>query len=167
MAPGPSATRADAELCAGLPIGAVGNAFSLIDSPAFIAAADRAWWRAHPEALQVPCQKYAMSEVREVERVHIPQLGSVCNSGVLGLECAVRLGYKRIILLGYDMHGSHYFGQYTNGLRNTTPSQRQQHFRQYDQWARMNKGVEVVNCSRKTALTCFPTARLEDELATD
>lgn len=164
VAPGPSANRADIALCAGLPIGAIGCTFELIDKPIFLASSDRGWWRKYPEAIKLDCPKYAMAEVSGVERVQIPQLGAVCNSGVLALEIAVRLGANRIILLGFDMSGSHYFGEYTNGLRNTTPAQRQQHFRQYDQWARANRSIKVINCSRSTSLTTFPRASLESIL---
>jgi hypothetical protein len=74
------------------------------------------------------------------------------------------LGATEILLLGFDMKGSHFFGKYTNGLRNTTPLQRANHIKQYEQWARANKGIRVTNCTKGSALTCFPMARLEDVL---
>lgn len=165
MCPGPSATaeQARAVRAAGIPLGCVSLAYRLDPSPDFIAASDRAWWREHPDAKAMDCPKFAMSDVSEIERVHIPQLGSICNSGVLGLEVAKRMGATRILLLGADMAGTHFCGPYTNGLRNTAPHQRKIHMSQYDQWGKTNRGVTVINCGRGSQLTCFPVARLEDE----
>lgn len=169
MAPGPSARpeQAQAVHAAGIPLGAVSLAYQIAPYAAFIAASDRGWWAKYPDAKARDCPKFCMSEVAGVERVHIPQLGSVCNSGVLGLEVAKRLGATRILLLGVDMHGTHYCGPYNNGLRNTAPHQRKIHLGQYESWAKANKAIRVINCTPGSALKCFPMARLEDELATD
>jgi hypothetical protein len=76
----------------------------------------------------------------------VPAQGIV-NSGVLALECAKRFGATRILLLGYDMRGSHFFGPYANGLRNTTERKRTDHLRQYAKWGRANPDIEVINCT--------------------
>lgn len=163
LAPGPSATvqQADAVHAAGLPLGAVGNAFQLALQAAFIAASDAAWWRSYPQAKR-DCPLYCMATVPDVERVRIPGMASAVNSGVLSLEVAKLHGATTILLLGFDMHGSHYFGKYANGLRNTTPGQRLQHHKQYAYWARSNPRIRVLNCTEGSALECFPRARLDD-----
>lgn len=164
LAPGPSASADLAERLRGFPLGVVGNAFELAPWADFIAASDRGWWLKYPEASKLSGRKFCMSTFPDTERVALPFLGSVCNSGVLALECAKMLGATRILLFGFDMKGTHFFGQYRNGLRNTTPSQRAQHHKQYEQWARTNKDVSVINCTKNSALRCFPMARLEDVL---
>lgn len=164
LAPGPSASQALADSVRGYRLGVIGCAFQLAPWAEFICASDRGWWRKYPEAMELPGSKYSMTQWPDTEKVSVPYLGSVCNSGVLGLEVAKNLGAKTILLLGFDMHGSHFFGQYRNGLRNTTPSQRAQHHKQYEQWARTNKDVKVYNCTKASRLTCFPMARLEDVL---
>lgn len=166
LAPGPSASAEDAERIreAGIPLGAVGNGFTLAPFAAFIAATDSAWWRRHPEAKKSGAALYSMLEVTGVEQVKTPELGGPVNSGVLGLEVARRRGASRILLLGFDMHGTHFFGPYRNGLRNTTPVQRAQHLRQYAAWAKLHRGVEVLNCTAGSALTCFPMATLSEAL---
>ena len=105
LAPGPSASAEQARIAqeAGFPVGAVGNAFQLVDSPAFIAASDSAWWRKHPEAKERDCPKFTMHTVSGCTHVRIPTQGIV-NSGVLGLEVAKKRGATRILLLGFDMH---------------------------------------------------------------
>jgi hypothetical protein len=165
LAPGPSASADDAArvAAAGIPIGAIGNAFQLVESPAFIAATDSAWWRKYPEALTLPGAKYTMHQVKGVERVKVAGYVSV-NSGVLGLEVARSKGASRILLLGFDMHGTHFFGPYTNGLSNTTDQRRRMHLAQYARWSKRNQGIQVINCTPGSALQCFPVARLDEYL---
>lgn len=165
IAPGPSASSELAHRVRGLQVGAIGNAFQLAPFAEFIAASDAAWWMKYPDALAAHAQKFCMGkEVKGVELVSIPALGGTMNSGVLGLECAKRLGADRILLLGFDMRGSHFFGKYVNGLRNTSNAQRLNHLKQYEQWARTNRGIEVINCTPNSAIECFPRAELNAAL---
>ena len=145
-------------------MGVIGNAFQLAPWADFLAATDRAWWEKHPDARMFAGKRYSPNCLPYVEQVRGATVFSGTNSGVLALECARRNGATRILLLGFDMHGSHFFGPYTNGLRNTTDARRRQHLVQYAQWARVNKAVEVLNCTEGSALKCFPTARLDDYL---
>ena len=165
LAPGPSATAEDAERVrsAGLPLGAITSAFELAPWADFIAATDGGWWRKYPEVKQLAGRKYTMHEVRRVERVKVPGYVAV-NSGVLGLECAKKHGATRVLLLGFDMHGSHYFGPYRNGLANTSEAKRRMHLTQYARWKRANPAIEVINCTPGSALTCFPKASLNDAI---
>jgi len=165
LAPGPSASAQLAERLRGFPLGVVGNAFQLAPWADFIAATDGSWWRKFPKAKELPCDKYAMHGSSGVELVKIPTQGIV-NSGVLALEVAKTKGATRILLCGFDMHGSHFFGQYTNGLRNTSKQQRASHMKQYAAWGKANPKIEVLNCTEGSALTCFPVARLEDFIET-
>lgn len=162
LAPGPSASADDALRVheAGIPLGAVGNAFELAPFAQFIAATDAAWWRRYPEARKA-ASTFSILPVAGVETVKIAPV----NSGVLALEVAKRKGAARILLLGFDMHGTHFFGEYRNGLRNTKPHQRAQHLKQYGEWKRANRSVEVVNCTAGSALTCFPARGLDACLA--
>lgn len=148
---------------AGYEIGAVSTAYKLCDAPLFIASSDSAWWRAYHD---VPdCRHYSMCPTylaqfdRRVAVVRMQGMG-VVNSGVLALEMAKRHGYKNIYLYGFDMHGSHFFGSYTNGLRNTNMKQREVHAKQYARWAENNPHLNVVNITEDSALTCFPRGEL-------
>lgn len=85
------------------------------------------------------------------------------NSGGAAINLAVHLGARRIVLLGYDMgpaDGRHHFHD-APGTRHSSP---------YALFTRLlatsvaplaAAGVEVVNCSRRTALACFPRVPLE------
>lgn len=90
------------------------------------------------------------------------------NSGFQAISLAALFGAAKIVLLGYDMQRtsgkSHWHGDHRGGLPNG---------RGFASWAaRMaplakdlhSRGIEVYNCTRTTALQCFPTARLEDVL---
>ena len=154
LAPGPSMSRDLAESMRGQRVGVVSNVFELAPWADFLAANDRAWWRAYPEAINFAGRRFSSSEFPGVERCRPGN--TQWASGVLALQAAVNLGAKRIRLYGFDMHGSHYFGEYTNGLVNTKPYRRAVHLQQFRDWARANPRVEVVNCTPGSALDCFP-----------
>ena len=93
------------------------------------------------------------------------------NSGYQALGLVYHWGCVRDILLGYDMQRgqrgeSHWHGDHEGGLPNlgTMP-----------EWARLmvqlgqdlrTRGVQVINATRRTALTCFERMPLESVLAT-
>ena len=52
------------------------------------------------------------------------------NSGVLALQVCAQMGATHVRLYGFDMHGTHFFGPYQNGLGNTTESRRKVHLKQ-------------------------------------
>lgn len=159
IAPGPSARAEDAELArdSGYSVGCVSNAFELAPWCKFIAASDAKWWHKHWQAM-LHKKKFSIGEVSGVEQVAMQ--GGCINSGVLALEVAKRMGAKQILLLGFDMHGTHFFGRYTNGLTNTSEDRRKVHLREYAAWAKDNAGIEVINCTHGSALDCFPRGDL-------
>lgn len=93
------------------------------------------------------------------------------NSGYQALNLAAQLGFKRIILLGYDMkpgpngelhhHGDHpeplnnpdsiKFEHWREGFKTTLPDLKR-------------AGISVINCTRDTALDCFPKVNLRHAL---
>ena len=159
LAPGPSASAELAERLRPFPLGVIGCAYQLAPWARFVAASDGKWWRTYPDAREVG-RSYAMHSAKDCERVRM--VGGIVNSGVLGMEVAKRQGATTILLCGFDMHGSHFFGKYTNGLSNTTDKRREVHLRQYAQWGKANPRVRVINLTAGSALKCFPTASLDD-----
>lgn len=163
---GPSMSQAVADSVSHLSVVAVNGTFDLAPKAAAIAANDIAWWNAHPEALNHAGRKFSTNLVHGVELIRSDRrIKSSSCSGVLGLEVAKRLGAKRIVLLGADMRGSHYFGDYTKKhLRNATEVQREKHAAQFALWAAENPGLPVFNCTPGSALACFPMGSLADHL---
>lgn len=155
LAPGPSARAEDAELArdSGYNVGCVSNAFELAPWCKFIAASDSRWWHKHASALEHHT-KFCTSPIPAGGHV-VDMIGGCVNSGVLALEVAKKMGATQILLLGFDMHGTHFFGRYTNGLTNTSEDRRKVHLREYAAWAKDNADIEVINCTHGSVLDCF------------
>ena len=153
LAPGPSASPALAAALRGRRVGVVGNAFELASWAEFLAASDRQWWATYPEAMKFAGDRFSSHEIAGLRQ--LPGARTNWNSGVLALAVAAHLGATLVRLHGFDMHGTHFFGPYTNGLSNTVPPRREVHKAQFAQWARLNPHVRVVNCTPGSALRCF------------
>lgn len=141
---------------------AVSDAFRLAPWADALASQDKAWWKHNPDAMDFAGRKFCgVPDVQGVERFEgIP---SSSNSGLLGLHVALKLGATRILLLGYDMHGAHYFGPHAAPLKNTTPqrfSVFQAQFRRFQP-----RGVKILNCTPGSQLQAYPMADLEASLA--
>lgn len=81
------------------------------------------------------------------------------NGGYQAINLALHLGAARILLLGYDMKAkdlasSHWFGAHPDQQISPYPSFLPYFAALAPLVARL--GVEVINCSRATALTMFP-----------
>lgn len=163
LAPGPSMTQATADRVRSFRVGVINNCFELAPWADFLASSDAMWWEEHPQALALPMLKFSAYRLAGVEKIHChPEVRQGTNSGVLALEVAKRLRATRIALLGFDMHGTHFFGPYTNGLNNTNPERRRKHHAQYKLWAEANPSIEVINCTHGSELRCFPFGHLDE-----
>jgi hypothetical protein len=87
------------------------------------------------------------------------------NGGFQAIGVAVHSGARRIILLGYDMQGTHFHGQHPD---RTKPPFHLCIPAFASLVAPLSAlGVEVLNCTRRTALTCFPRVALEAALPSE
>lgn len=154
LAPGPSMTEEIARSATADIVGVVNNVFRLRDRATFLAANDRAWWAEYPEALRYEAARYSCNRIAGVGQ--IGGGSSQWNSGVLALEVAACLGATYIELYGFDMHGSHFFGPYENGLGNTRPDRREVHQKQYGTWKIKHPGITVVNRTPGSQLRAYP-----------
>lgn len=161
---GPSMSQDVANSVRNLSVVAVNGAYELAPWADALVANDTRWWFVNQEAKQFAGRKFSANNVGDVERVpNIPGLiGSGVCSGVIALEVAKMMGAKQIVLLGADMRGTHYFGDYPSTLSKTTEARRGQHAIQFKRWRNANPDLPVFNCTPGSALTCFPMARLED-----
>lgn len=140
---------------------AVNNAYQLMPWAEALVSNDWAWWRHHKDALDFAGRKFCAGLVRGTEKLAPDaRFPSDSNSGLQGMRVAAMLGASRILLIGFDMKGSHYFGTHPAPLRNTTIARFKVHLRQFRRW----KGPEVVNCTPGSALKQFPMSTLEKEL---
>lgn len=83
------------------------------------------------------------------------------NSGFQAMQLAILLGVKRIILLGFDMHGGHWHAEHP------IPTPTNVFAGMIDCFYKIapdikKYGVEVINCTPDTALHCFPCASIDN-----
>lgn len=89
------------------------------------------------------------------------------NSGIGAMFLARNLGAEKIILLGYDCKAGsdgkrHWHGSHKEGLANAGSMPKWQG--QFLEVSNTFGDIEVLNCSRDTALNVFPKVILEDAL---
>jgi hypothetical protein len=86
------------------------------------------------------------------------------SSGYQAIQLAWNLGASKIILLGYDMAGDqHFFGTHPKGLNNAPADSHQGPFVGLSKAAQAI-GLDVVNCSRQSALPDIRRSTFELEL---
>lgn len=131
---------------------------------------DKDWWRVYREeagqvfAGELVTQQPNCYGVRRVE--FQPQYR---NSGASAIGLAVHLGAQRVILLGYDCQKTggraHWHGDHPKGLGNAGSLDKWP--AQFAKLARDFRNFDIMNCTRETALTCFPRVPLERALNDD
>ena len=161
IATGPSLTLEQVMRVRHLPTVVVSDAYALAPWAAALVSADRAWWRHHrPEFAG---RKFCALPVDGYDTERLEGLPMGTNSGLWAMHVAVMLGATSMLLLGFDMGGTHYFGPHPEGLKNTKPHRFEQFKRQFANYR--PRGVEVVNCTPGSALKCYRMASLDACLA--
>ena len=192
IATGPSLTKEDCDKAARSPakVIAVNDAYRLCPDADILYACDDRWWRHHLPDVRAnfkgelytqyhndSVKQYADREnLKSVPGKGSPGLGfdRIHHGGNSGYQ-AINLAYllldganlkgSRIILLGYDMgntHGkSHFFGDHPTGMSNGNYSNFVPAFSQLAADLKA-EGVEVINCSRHSALTQFKRGVIDD-----
>jgi len=197
IAAGPSLMRRDVAMCerAGLPImvvnGAfmfaesivVNGAFRFAESPEYHYAGDTRWWLRNYDQAQLWSQKFSIRAdkydqgfpgVRQMDRgttegfsTTWPVISTGKNSGYAAINLAYLLGFRRLILLGYDMKFT------SDGKKHCHPDHPDSNPSEdtVDEWLRIfhkmapemkELGLDILNATRDTALECFPLVRLEE-----
>lgn len=156
---GPSLTQADVDYCRGrCKVVAVSDAIYMAPWADALVSYDKKWWNAHKPEFDGPKYHCHVEKVEGVEMFE-PRPG---NSGTLGLAVAAKWNPEKILLLGADLKGTHFFGPHTkSGLRNSSPIQ----FKMMKAQFAAMKHLPVVNCSPDSELTCFRMGVLREELA--
>lgn len=157
---GPSLTQADVDYCRGrCKVVAVSDAIFLAPWADALVSHDRKWWDAHPEVtFEGPKFTHHPDGIKDRGVQELRPSGG--NSGTLGLKVAMQMGATKILLLGCDLHGTHFFGPHKHGLHNTRPDQFQT---MANQFAHMRR-LPVINCTPGTGLKCFPLGDLRSQL---
>jgi hypothetical protein len=150
--------------------------------------ADASWWRQAQNApgfggLKVCLEAIEFRDVHVLKAAKVDDKRAVAtglsfdpetlvtgsNSGYQAVGLAVLLGARRIGLLGYDMQ----YGPNGEKHWHEDHAMRNPREKQMLEWCRFfetmlpdlaRASCEVVNATRRTALTCFPRVKLEDVL---
>jgi hypothetical protein len=190
IATGPSLTAADVDRVRGRgAVIAINDAHLLAPWADVLYSSDRYWWKYHRAVpsfsglratIEYSPKRFAADLVKiapemfflrntghhgvETDPTGLRTCGQ--NSGGAAVNLAVHLGARRIVLLGYDcgVPGSkrHFFGNHPPALSNVSP---------YPTWRAAYQtmrpemdalGIDVINCSRSTAINAFRTAAIDE-----
>lgn len=130
---------------------------------------DAVWWDAHIAEVRGVFHGELATQLPGARRLGItpiPRFNPHGNSGAGAIALAAHLGASRAVLLGYDCQRtggkSHWHGDHPKGLTNAGSLPKWQ--AQFGKLAASLRGMNVVNCTRQTALVVFPREPLESAL---
>lgn len=172
IASGPSLTESDSKqvIETNYPVISVNSSWMAVPECQHIYAADGCWWEEYSAGITSEAARWCGDEFT-ARRFGINWLPSAIpgsfNSGQRAIELAIHLGARRVLLLGYDCsirNGTHWHGNHAllSNPDNFSVARWQ------DEFSRLKAvagGVEIINCSRFTRLTCFPRQSLETALS--
>ncbi len=174
IASGPSLTQADVDWVRGRArVIVINTSYQMAPWADILYACDSRWWRWHKGAPTFTGLKFALTKdsgrwpgvtvlgktgIEGIEtKPHALKTGA--NSGYQALNLAVHLGVSRAVLLGYDMHTG-YLGKehWHKDHPVKQPSPYGSFLRYFNTAVEPLKalGVEVINCTPKSSLKCFP-----------
>lgn len=132
------------------------------EGPALKVTQDLRAAMSRPDLLHVPSEA---GDGLSADPLRIRQGG---NSGAQAINLARHLGARQVVLLGFDMAFApdgrkHWHGDHAPGLRNPPEHKLADWRASLATLAAdaVREGLEIVNASRRTALTCFPRVALE------
>lgn len=193
LATGPSLTARDVDAVRGRGVVvAVNDAHRLAPWADVLYSSDRYWWRHYrgvesfhglKATMEYSPGRYAKELLRWAPEMFFLRLTGhygvetrpdglrTCgqNSGGAAVNLAVHLGARRIVLLGYNMGvpgpKRHFFGDHPSPLSNMShfPIWREAFEQMAPELTRL--GVQVINCTENTSLSCFPCAPLAEVLS--
>lgn len=83
------------------------------------------------------------------------------SSGEAAVQLAVHMGADRVVLLGFDMTPGHFHDKHKWTVPESTYATFIDSFNWTAEWCK-TKGVEVLNATPNSALTCFTKVDLDD-----
>lgn len=179
IAPGESLTPEDVEFCKGkAKVYVVNDCYKIAPWADVLYAADTSWWDHHKGAPEFTGQKWTVSQ-QAADKFKLNYIAGYNNkpwgdtqdgiatggnSGFQALNLAALHGAQRVILLGYNYgftHKKHYFGDHPPEINR--PSNYKEWLTRLEMAAKYIK-IPVINCSRESAIKCFPRLSLEEAL---
>lgn len=177
---GESLTQEDVDYCKGkAEVMAVNDAYRLAPWADYHYAADVQWWGLNFQKVKdqfkgecwtqsdQAAEWYGLNFIRSTEVMGLSRDPLVIcqngNSGAQAINLAYHKGAQKIVLLGFDLCGTHFHGLHPAPLNNPIPlsfNYWQQGFHALAEGLAW-EGIKVFNCSRHTKLTGFTRGNLE------
>lgn len=190
LASGPSLTREDVNACRGrAKVIAVKDCIRLAPWADALYGSGKdtfgRWWQTNGPSLQFNGLRFSLdpdaaawSTVLQFDANDVTglddrptHLRTGRNSGYAAINLAVHLGARRIVLLGYDLQEGpsgeqRWFGSHPWGTRSwgELGAYLREIFATLVEPAR-TRGIEIINATRRSALSCFPAMSIEDALS--
>lgn len=179
LASGPSLTEADVQLVKeaaqprSWPVLVTNTTFKMARWADVLFFHDRTWWKEHGLTVKrtFPGLCVTIDGVRDPQVLIMPKnlINTYRNSGSGAISFAIYAGSPKVILLGLDgkfaADGTrHWHGDHPKGLGNA--GSLPMITSKFPEQAKdlLAKGIDVVNATRDTAVTCFRQQALEDVL---
>ncbi len=194
VASGPSTKSAGIEKLRGrLPVIAIKeNAYDLCSWADVAYGCDLAWWKHRrglqtfkglkigwdkslpqffPDVKTITIKKTKEHPVQYSDEMHFDEpgvIGGGGNSGFQAANLAAQFGADRILGIGFDMYGDHWYGR-NNWMKGNNPVETN-----FRTWRRAfenaadtfkHMGIEFVNASPNSTLKCFRKASVDQALA--
>lgn len=166
---------------------AVNTSYQKLARPHVVYGCDYLWWKHNHMAAKrhvyndrhrlwtqdlAAAEQFQLSHIRWEAKDGLGKRGLRVNgnSGAGAINLAYHFGARRILLVGMDMKPG------PNGEKHWHPDHPKPlvQGQQFEEWRKKmgvlakdlkDEGVEVINCTPGSALTCFPMGDLEQELA--
>lgn len=134
-------------------------------------AADLSWWQTYGDKMRTDGLRLSSSKrakgteyiatdrnSRGINFQPEPILTWANNSGFHALNLAVKFGCRKIHLVGFDLHGSHWHADHPSPCQNPTEQVMAGWVEHFNIAARQlrNRDIQVTNANPDSRLTCFP-----------
>lgn len=166
---GPSLTQDDCDRveASGLVTIVINSSWMRAPFAHYLYAGDYNWWKFNHQKIGGKAERWTSSYNASVQfnlRYHDSK-ETQWHSGLRAVKFAEFQGAAKVILLGFDCSvnkGVHWHGEHphTSNPQAFTCNEWRKQFAKYAKEAK----IPIINCSRETALTCFPRANLEETL---
>jgi hypothetical protein len=189
IASGPSAKKSNVGLLRGkMRVLAIKKSVELAPWADVVYGCDHHWWRdVHGlmkfNGLKLAYDKHVCGDEYGIRKVEIPNIhgdkllfdrigtvGAAGNSGFQALNLAVQFGAKRILLIGFDMHGvggEHWYGRNAWAFASNPTEDNFRRWRAaFDGAAAdlLDRGVDVINASAVSSLKAFRKMSIEEAM---
>lgn len=175
-------TQVDCEAVKDLPAIVINTSFLLAKWAPVLYACDPWWWNEYIRDVrqdfkgelwtqsEIAAKQHKLHYIRSERKEGLSKDPEViyqgANSGYQAINLAYHFGASKIILLGYDMASKGGHDHWHKPHKHNVQNAYRRWIAAFEKlaWDLAAEKVAVVNCTRTTALRCFPVRDLDEEL---